>query len=398
MILFILFLFAQNFALIKTEDFGISALTIYLFFLFIKYKMYKKFKIQNFIFSLFFVALIIIILLFNGYINILRILRWLMLGFILVTSLKYMSIIYSDNRDDDFWEFFFNILLIILIYGLYEYIANIYRLPLFLNIFSNNPSYAEIGIFNYFGGWTDFPRIYTIFFEPSVYATFLVGVLVLIFDNSHISKRKKTFIIILILTNEILTFSRSGWGILLYTFVGYFTLISLFRIKFLKCCSYLVNKVMLFIPFINLFFMYLGNIYFFNDLSSKARTNSAIYYLQKSFENIKSILIGHGIGSIDANYTKKLWMKNYIEIRAHNGYVEYIYEFGWILFFVVLIYFYLSANKIKRYKNKIIVLCFIPSICSFGIMYSVESILVIMVIVYSYNKFEAKRYMKNKQR
>lgn len=392
--LFVLFLFAQNLALIKTKNFGIAALTVYLIFLFMKYKMYESFKIKNMIFSILFGILVIISLIFGSNINLLRILRWLMLGFILITSLKYMKVIYSENKEYEFWNIFFNISIIILIYGLYEYIANILRLPLFLNIFSNNPSYAEIGMYNYVGGWTDFHRIYTMFFEPSAYAVFLVGVLVLLFNNKYIYKRKKTLIIILILINEMLTFSRSGWGILIYTFGGYFLLISLYKFKIYKYFSNFINKIILFIPFYNLFFMYIANKYIFNDLSSKARTNSAIYYLIKSLKSIKSILFGYGIGAIDNTYSNELWVMNYIEQQAHNGYIEFIYEFGWVLFFIVLIYFYLSTKKIRRYKDRVIVLLFTSSIFSFGSMYSVESVLVLVVMVYSYKKLENLKFMK----
>jgi hypothetical protein len=388
-VLFVFLLFAQNFAIIKTKNFGISTLTIYLIFLFFKYRMYQKFKFRNIIFTIICFIIFFISLFFNGDINIFRILRWLMIGCVLILTLKYIEIIYKWNMEKWLWKIFFRMSVLISIYGLYEYIANIYKLPLFLNVFSNNPSYGVRGLTKYYGGWVDFPRISTMFFEPSAYAIFLVGVIVLLFNSKYVNKKKKYFIGILLLINELMTFSRSGWGILLYTFICFIIVTLIIRAKFFRIFYYLVNKIILFIPFMNLFFMYLGNKYIFNDLSSKARTNSGIFYLVESFKNFKVILFGHGVGAMSENYANNLWKTMYIEKYAHNGYIEFIYEFGWVLFILIVLYTYVNIDKIKKYKNKILALSFISSICSFGTVYNIESILVMIILVYSYNKFES---------
>ncbi len=48
----------------------------------------------------------------------------------------------------------------------------------------------------------------------------------------------------------------------------------------------------------------------FGDLSSKGRTYSSLYYLEKTGDSVKSVLLGHGLGSVTLGDEKVVYNNN----------------------------------------------------------------------------------------
>ena len=65
-------------------------------------------------------------------------------------------------KNNHYKQFLFYFALIILTgYGVYQLIASKLQMPMFFNIFNNNPSYGARGLFESYSGWTKDIRIYT---------------------------------------------------------------------------------------------------------------------------------------------------------------------------------------------------------------------------------------------
>ena len=118
----------------------------------------------------------------------------------------------------------------------------------------------------------------------------------------------------------------------------------------------------------------------FDDASSKARTYSSLYYLENTFDSLKSILIGHGLGSISQIPDGTLYNNYQIENFAHNGYIDIMYQLG-IIFFVALMLFIYNKLKKKNLENNWLILAIIYTLCCFGTMFNVESIISLVCIV-----------------
>jgi O-antigen ligase len=307
---------------------------------------------------------------------------------------RYVQSIIDKGYYNDLVNKFFKVGFCVNVYGIYEFFAPKYNLPLFLNIFNNNPSFGKPkGIYSYYGGWVDLPRIYTLFFEPSVYSTFLVLLLMFLILDKDIRNKKVYFCFAFI--NLILTFARTGWGIFIYCIGVYIIFKILKKLGLSEALYSFISVFVLMIPFFNLLLMYIANIYIFNDLSSLGRTNSAVYYLAKTFDNAKTFLFGHGLGHISFSWTKDLWYEKGVEGFAHNGYIEFLYELGVILFLVTLSYIFICVKRIKNYRNRTILLGIIGSVSSFSSTYQIESILALIIVIFCYSIHHEKIQYKN---
>jgi hypothetical protein len=383
--LFILFLFMQNFALIKTSDFGIAALTVFLIYLTIKYGFYLKINSQFLICSVLLILFIFISTQINGLYNFRQIIRLIMILFVIWATNKYIHKIYFMGFTSFFWRYFYFVTLITCIYGIYQYFASQYGWPLFLNIFNNNPSYTPKTIYDYYGGWTDLNnRIYAVFSEPSFYATFLVYCFLMLFFKPY-NKIKTIILSFFVLTNLFLTYARSGWAVLFYC-IGIICTLSILKKTFIL--KKLMSLIFIFIPFINLAIMYKLQQNVFTDLSSYGRTFSAIYYLRNSYDTVAHFLFGHGLGSL-ALETPNKFMQMYVENSSHNGYVEILYSFGFPILIFLIIILYRVVNKLKAYKYRNIVFATIFTVFSFGISYNVESIVSLMTIIFSIGRIKS---------
>lgn len=378
-IIFTIFLFLQNFAIITTEKFGISALVVFLIYSFIKYKMIYKISKNFIITGIGLVIFLVISGCINGILDIMQILRLCMIIFVGWTTIEYINVIKKHNQIKFFYKVFCIAIVCITIYGIYQIIASQYRLPIILNILSNNTSYGAKSIFSLYGGWSNKPRIYATFFEPSVYSIFLVIAYFFIIDKANINKKQKIIITILFLINLFFTYSRSGWITFIY-FIGIFLVFKIFNKK--NFMNKLIKLLIMMLPLISLLVMSVLGLIVFEDESAKARTYSSLYYLENTFDNLKSIFIGHGLGSISQIPEGTLYNNFPIERFAHNGYVDIMYQLG-IIFWVLLMCFSYNELKKKKLKNNWLIFAIIYTLCCFGTMFNIESIISLVFIVIS---------------
>ena len=376
--LFIILLFFQNFAVIKTDSFGINGLVIFLLIISIfRFKtFYYKINISYLCFSLFIIIILILGSFFNNILYITQILKIIMNVWLIYAVYIYVKKIYNDGNQEYFWVLYAKIALVMFLYGIYEFIAIRNSLPLFLNVFNNNPSYYVRSVNDYFSGWNEKYRLYNVFFEPSAFSAFLVYNFFLIKENRYIKKYLKNILYMIIIFNLIFTYARTGWVTMCYMIIIYISY------KFLSNKAKILDNIFFLFPIINIIIMYFVGLVLYTDISSVARTYSAIYYLQQSFDSMKSFLFGHGCGSI-ANGTLHL---NNIDTSAHNGYCDIMYQYG------ILIFIYLLKevkNKIKNIKkHRYLIVGIIGTLCCFANYYIVETFITLAVLIFVYCKEE----------
>ncbi len=377
MIIFVILLFLQNFAIIKTKSFGISALVIFLIFLTIKYKFVMK---PNWNFIRIMCVFTIVILLssaINGYMNIMQVIRLYMIFFVIWSAYKYIKLIQEKKQISFFYNIFSIAIIVITSYGIYQLIASNFKLPMFLNFFSNNPSYGERKIFEVYTGWVDTGRIYSTFYEPSAYGIFLSMAYFFIMNQDSVSKKQKIAITILSFINIIFTYSRSAW----VTFVYFICIYLLFRLLKKESILKKIGKACIIIlPLISLTIMSTLGLTIFKDLSSIKRSYSSLYYLQESTNSIKDVMIGNGVGSVSKEEGDIIFNNVHIEKFTHNGYIEIAYQLG-LPFLIFVIYVILKYLKNKGMTDNWIAYASIFTLCCFGSMYCVESITALLVII-----------------
>lgn len=383
-IIFLLCLFLQDFSIIKTKSFGIPCLTLFLVYAFFRYNFFKKLNKKFIIFCLITIIVIVLSSILNKYFNYTQIFRYLSVLFIFFAGYNYIKILFDKKKNDTLLKYALVFSLIISLYGVYQSTASMVGLPMFLNIFNNNPSYAVRGIYEVYGGWSSTYRVYGTFFEPSVFAIFLSN-LFFIFLLFYKDKKLLYYItMILLLFNIFLTFARSGWIV----FLCYLIVYILYRFIFKKLKKGLLEFIfevsILLLPLFIVVIMYFVGLYLFKDNSSLSRTYSSIYYLTFSFQDILSILFGHSLGSLSL-IKNVIFNGASIEPFAHNGYVEIIYLLGWPYFIYLL--FKVREFFTKTKNNKLFAYATISTLCCFGAYYNVESLAVISIIFICYTKF-----------
>lgn len=381
---FVVLLFLQNFALIRTSDFGIATLTIYMIYIFIKYKLFMEIEKKFLFFLIFLYGVIITSAVINQFINILQIARLTMIIFVGWSAYRYSNIIQEKGQTKFFYKAFKNVLIAIMIYGIYQLIASVNKWPIFLNIFNNNPSYSIKGIYQVYEGWNESARIYATFYEPSAYAIFLVNAYFFVMDNKLIEPKQKIIVTILAIINIIFTYSRSGW----ITFIYFLAILLFFKTIKKENGIKLIGKFLIFLlPLISLCIMSIIGLRIFNDHSSKVRTYSSLYYLENTFDNLKSVIIGHGLGSI-YNIEDGTTYNNYkIEQFTHNGYIDIMYQLG-VVYFIFLIYAIYKNLKDKNVQNEWILYASIFTLTCFGTMFNVESIMALVCLILSFTSFK----------
>ncbi len=376
-IIFIILLFLQNFSIITTKSFGIAGTTIFLIYIFIRYKLFFKIDKKTLIFGIGFVIFVLLSQFVNHAFNFSQIVRYLMIIFIAWTTIKFMQEVCKTNQKEFFDKAFYCAIMVITIYGVYQLIASKLDLPILLNLFSNNPSYGARGLFESYTGWMNDVRIYTTFYEPSSYALFLTIAYFYSMSFSKLNKEQKFALTAMTLFNIIFTFARSGWVTFAY-YVAIYLAFEIFEnnIKLKKIVK--IGTILL--PVITLIIMGTLGIYIFKDLSSTGRTYSSLYYLSNSLDSIKCILVGHGLGSM-FNIPEGLVYNGYaVENFAHNGYIDIIYQFG-IPFFILILYAIIKYIKAKKLDDEWLVYATLFTLCCFGSMYSVESIIIMVCLV-----------------
>lgn len=387
-LLFIILLFFQNFAIIRTEEFGISGLVIFLLIIsLIRFKkIYFKISIKYLAFIGVIIGVIVLSAIFNKTLYIMQIAKLIMILWLIYVTYIYIRDIYNEGNQEYFWKLYSKITLIMLLYGIYEFIAIRNSLPLILNIFNNNPSYYVRDVNDYFSGWNDGYRLYNVFFEPSAFSAFIVYNFFFIKENKYIKVGMKRIIYFLIIFNLYFTYARTGWVTMAYMITIYFAYKLLYNKN--KILNEVLDMTTFMLPFLNLIIMYFVGLTVFNDLSSLSRTYSGIYYFKNSFDNIKSVILGHGCGSI---VNGNIQLVN-IGTSAHNGYCDIIYQYG-ILTFLYLIF--KEKDLIKNIKkHRYLIIGILGTLNCFANYYMVETFAALVTIILAFCKMENKQEVK----
>ncbi|MGL5640706.1 MAG: O-antigen ligase family protein [Paraclostridium sp.] len=387
MIIFIMGVVLQCFSILTIGGSGIPFLLIVCLIFYIKYKFYNKVNIAFIIISVLIGVRTLSDRLVMGT-PIVSIIRLFMVIFISYVSFRYISLIYKEKNQKRFYKIYIGIFFLLNLYGIYSMFSMKLNLPLFMNIFINNPSYAvKETVFSYVSGWVDDMRIYTTFSEPSFYAFFLC-INLFIIKNLDIKFKEKLVMYSLLAINLYNTYSRSGYVIFIQFIIVMFGFKLVSKIiKSKKHTFIILITIVLLVPFINLGIMNFANENIFNDLSSESRTKSGVYYLNKSFEDTSSLLIGHGYKSIALGYNQELQSKD-IEGFAHNAYIEIIYEFGWVFFILFMMLIVIFINKeVDSYEYKLQIVTIIAMLSSSVTFYNIESIISLISIFIASAKF-----------
>lgn len=386
LVLFFIGIVLQDFAIIKIGDAGISLILIMSIFISLRHKFLSKFSMIEVLIVLIIFIKVCLDKLFLINIPIMSIIRLGMIVFIFIISYNYTEYIIEKYDLYKLNNTLLAICTILMLYGIYSIVAFEFRLPLFLNIFRNNPSYfVGTGMYDYFGGWVENMRVFTTFAEPSMYAYFLIIIINIIY-SSKISRYKRGVLYILACINLYYTYSRTGYAVMIAMIIVIviYKLLKLFINK--KIAYKILLSFIIISPFINILAMYISNNILFSDSSSYGRTNSAIYYLMKSFSSLSSFLFGYGYKSIQLGYDKK--MLGYgVESFTHNGYVEIIYEFGWLYLFLILFLLVKNIYKIPKIELRLVSITMIIYGCSFTSFFNIETIISLYGVILCSYKF-----------
>lgn len=367
--LIVLGIIFQNFAIIKTEKFGISILVLAAILSHIYTYKNKKNNIELFLTLFLFFSLDFIKVLLEHNKFSLSILRGAMIIYISYTIKNFLSILnYFEIR-----KLLYKLKVLVnllLCYGIYEFLSYYFKTNLFLNFLSNNPSYKVAGPKVHFGGWIAVPRISSLWFEPSAYASFLLIVLCMyyyVYKKYDIKIKKIEYIGIFL--NILLTMARTGLvGLVL---VCAFIILTIFIKKY-------TEHIITCIPFLILFLMYLGDKFIFKDLSSSARTTSPIFYLKYSLKEISIFLFGKGSGGITNVYSMLPEKIENLEGFTHNSYIQLIFEYGILIFGII----YFKITRLLK-SNEELKKLFIPIFVTLGFAsyYSVESYIILIILI-----------------
>lgn len=383
MYLFIIALILQSFSVVQIGESGIPLIVVACIIIYIKYNMVKTINLKFIQFSMMILIKIIgDILIVGTPIN--SIIRLSIVLFISYTSYMYIKNIFLSNKQEIFFKRFINVVIINGIYGIYCIIGCRFYLPWFMNYFRNNPSYGiNTNPFFYTeNSWIEGARIATTFSEPAFYAAFLSLCFVILY-HMKLSKKRKVIYNLILVINFCGTYSRVGYVSIAYILGIYILYMILSYIINYKVLYKFIKYFIIVLPFLTPIFMKLANEHVFNDLSSKTRSESAYFYMMKSFENLKSIFWGHGYKSMQMNFTSNIYTSNYVDLFAHNGIVEFTYELGVLAFIIIMIYIITLISKINNFPMRVNVLTVIVSINCFGTYYNIEAIIALISILVS---------------
>ncbi len=383
---FVVAVILQNFAIFTTASFGIALSTAVLIYFFIRHKLYKKIDKK----IIFFVAGLGVLMTISGLVNsdlrILSIFRTLMVVFDVWCTYQYVESLNKRYRSSLLKVFFWGYVGICF-YGAYEYFAQQFGWPRFLNIFSNNPSYGAMGVFASNKGWSNSSRIFTCFSEPSFYSVFLVYGFFLLAKFGKMSKKNLAFLAILFVANLFLASARTG-----IVYLGVLG-IAIAVDRWIKngTMKNIAKGVMVLMPILVFVLTHLAGLAVFKDLSVKSRSYSSMYYLEHSFDGVQGVIVGHGAESMHKVAEEKTVVDGArIEEYAHNGYVEILYRYGLVILAAVLVVLVLVLEKIPE-RHRIFMYGAVFSLCCTGGLYNVETIVILTAMLYGYARI-GKRY------
>jgi hypothetical protein len=286
--------------------------------------------------------------------------------YIVLFFITYLFIRENKQRLDAILLWTKRILKVALIYGIYQYYASKYGLPLFLDFVRNNVSFFATSA-NEASGWLETYRIFSIWSEPS-FSSLPVGMfLYLLFFHIN-SKREKITWLIIVTFYAYLTYSRLVWMVFVSTLL-LSLMMQLVKFIFRKFHKTILEKVkflylLLFIS-IGISWIYIAPI-IMDDASAFARSSSVIIGMRIFLDHLFT-----GTGFNTYPLYERFYAYNivyyYPTVASHNLFSSYAQQMGILgLLFAVIPLFYVLKLKHVDIKERIIIANIILTIQVFG--------------------------------
>ena len=116
LLIFLFCLFFQNFSIIRTDSFGISAMVLFLLYAFFRYQYIKKLNIKFILFILVTVITILISSKINNIFNIFQIVRYFLCVFVAYSGYFYVKGLFEKNKQDKLLDYSLNFCLFLSIH------------------------------------------------------------------------------------------------------------------------------------------------------------------------------------------------------------------------------------------------------------------------------------------
>lgn len=251
--------------------------------------------------------------------------------FIWVRHLYASAFIYTKNS-----------LKMVILYGIYQFIGNIYGWPLFLDFLRNNVSFG-LEKLHLYGGWLTSIRAYSIWTEPS-FSAMPIGLFIycLIY---HSKSREKFVWGFLVLVYSVLTFSRVVWGVVIVMAMVSVGIIAFKKFKMMRVLDGIKSfMVILAILALSLSLTFVVPI-LMDDLSAVKRSSTIVIGFRIFLDNL---WFGSGMNSyplLEKNYSYGLY--NPEEILVQNLFVGFAQQMGLLGIFLSL----LPIFTILSFKN-----------------------------------------------
>lgn len=375
-IFFVISVLLMNTSLINIGGFGIPLFYVSILLIMVDYILISKNnerKMENNIFN---ITLALFFCLFS-----IGVLHYFLLHIDLITEVKQViarsmfvllfvcTYLYVGGNEDNFrltilWSN--RILKILILYGVYQYFASIYGLPLFLDFLRNNASYDTLEA-NVISGWTETYRIFSVWSEPS-FSSSPVGLFIylLLFYSENKFEKVKWFFILSFYCYY--TYSRLVWIVAVSSILVYFLIVLIEKIlkKYNKILTEKIKYIYLltFMP-IGLSWIFISPI-IMPDASSVSRSSSVIIGARIFFDNL---FTGTGFNTYplyEAYYSRGL-RYYFPTASSHNLFISYGQQMGVLgIFFALVPIFLIFRMKNVDLKERLIILNIILVIQFFG--------------------------------
>lgn len=258
------------------------------------------------------------------------------------------------------------LLKVLIIYGLYQYLASLYKLPLFLDFLRNNASY-NFASSESTGGWLDTYRIYSVWAEPSFSSIPIAFFMYLLLFHSDKIKEKIIWISISGIYTYF-TFSRLTWLVYSITLCFYLLLMLVEKIgspiflRILEKSKYVITLSYIFVSYA---WVYIAPI-IMDDISTYGRSSSVIIGTRMFLDNM---IVGSGMNSYKElesmyNFGLEYYFPQSLPNNLFISYAQQMGVFGILVSFFPL-FFLLNLKKIEL-KNRLVIVFSFITIGNFG--------------------------------
>jgi len=260
----------------------------------------------------------------------------------------YMTVVFGKRWNVNVIQLALHIHLILFIYGIYTYIAQVYSLPEILYFLRPSPvlNESDVEYLNIYSGWAGSYRAYSIWFEPSFSSIVLAVTLPLLFINKN--RRYVWFFLIVTCVYTYLTYSRAAWLIYILFFgialssraikrlfnnkMGIFTIIVITTVVGIALQAMIINMN--------------------PDISSVIRLKTVILGAIEAFENLIT-----GTGSAEL-----LIAGPYGNVHIHNAFVGMFHWLGLFgLIIMILPFINIAKHSLPEHSNLVVSFCILTA-------------------------------------